>query len=139
MLFDSSEVAAQKVPLFVSFVNCRRLWAVMALQDPHARTIEDVLDHFAVSLVEGLTSERVEEQRKKFGSNELEEQEKKSIFQLIREQFEDLLVRILLLSALVSFFLAHFDDSNHEEGWTAYVEPLVILLILIANAIVGVW
>lgn len=92
-----------------------------------------------MSLVEGLTSERVEEQRKKFGSNELEEQEKKSIFQLIREQFEDLLVRILLLSALVSFFLAHFDDSNHEEGWTAYVEPLVILLILIANAIVGVW
>ena len=46
-------------------------------------------------------------------------------------------MRILLLSAVVSFFLAYVDGT--EEGATAYVEPLVILLILVANAIVGVW
>uniref|UniRef100_A0A7S4S3Y9 P-type Ca(2+) transporter n=1 Tax=Alexandrium monilatum TaxID=311494 RepID=A0A7S4S3Y9_9DINO len=109
------------------------------MEAPHAVTCEAVMDFYKVNLQQGLSEAQVQEQRQRYGLNQLDEQEKKSLWELIIAQFEDLLVRILLLSALVSFFLAYFDEKSAEEGLTAYVEPLVILAILVANAFVGVW
>ncbi|KAG2320166.1 hypothetical protein Bca52824_013379 [Brassica carinata] len=75
-----------------------------------------------------------------YGLNELEKPEGTSIFKLILEQFNDTLVRILLAAAVISFVLAFIDgDEGGEMGITAFVEPLVIFLILIVNAIVGIW
>jgi Ca2+-transporting ATPase len=108
------------------------------IRAPHALSVQEVLNFYGVKLETGLSQQAVEAQREKFGPNCLDEEEGKSLWSLIVAQFEDLLVRILLLSALVSFFLAYFDDQS-VEGWTAYVEPLVILIILVANAFVGVW
>jgi len=104
---------------------------------PHTLSSADVLTHFSVTQEQGLSASQVAEQLAQFGENSLEEQEQKSLLELVLQQFEDLLVRILLLSAFISFLLAYFEGD--AEGWTAYVEPLVILLILIANAFVGVW
>uniref|UniRef100_A0AAQ5XN23 Calcium-transporting ATPase n=1 Tax=Amphiprion ocellaris TaxID=80972 RepID=A0AAQ5XN23_AMPOC len=107
------------------------------MDNAHTKTVEEVYSFFNVNESTGLSLEEVKKQRERYGPNELPAEEGKSLWELVVEQFEDLLVRILLLAACISFVLAWFEEG--EETVTAFVEPFVILLILIANAIVGVW
>ncbi|XP_054391352.1 sarcoplasmic/endoplasmic reticulum calcium ATPase 3 isoform X2 [Pongo abelii] len=107
------------------------------MEAAHLLPAADVLSHFSVTAEGGLSPAQVTGARERYGPNELPSEEGKSLWELVLEQFEDLLVRILLLAALVSFVLAWFEEG--EETTTAFVEPLVIMLILVANAIVGVW
>uniref|UniRef100_A0A4W5K5Y9 Calcium-transporting ATPase n=1 Tax=Hucho hucho TaxID=62062 RepID=A0A4W5K5Y9_9TELE len=107
------------------------------MDNAHTKSASEVLENFGVNENTGLTLEQVKSNLEKYGPNELPAEEGKSLWELVVEQFEDLLVRILLLAACVSFVLALFEEG--EETITAFVEPIVILLILIANAVIGVW
>ncbi|XP_061765451.1 ATPase sarcoplasmic/endoplasmic reticulum Ca2+ transporting 1, like [Nerophis ophidion] len=107
------------------------------MENAHMKAPAECLAFFGVNENSGLTPDQFKKNLDKFGFNELPAEEGKSIWELIVEQFEDLLVRILLLAACISFVLAWFEEG--EETITAFVEPFVILLILIANAVVGVW
>lgn len=105
-----------------------------------AKDVRECVEKYQVNPDLGLSSEEVENKRKIYGYNELEKHEGTSIFKLILEQFNDTLVRILLAAAVVSFVLAWYDgEEGGEMEITAFVEPLVIFLILIVNAIVGIW
>ncbi|KAF5192267.1 Calcium-transporting ATPase 1, endoplasmic reticulum-type [Thalictrum thalictroides] len=105
-----------------------------------AKDVQECVLEYKVDKDLGLRAEQVEELRKIHGLNELEKHDGVSIWSLILEQFNDTLVRILLVAAVISFVLAWYDgDEGGEMGITAFVEPLVIFLILIVNAIVGVW
>ncbi|KAG7235868.1 hypothetical protein INR49_002065 [Caranx melampygus] len=107
------------------------------MDNAHTKTVEEALGFFSVNESTGLSCEQLKKNRERWGPNELPAEEGKSLWELVLEQFEDLLVRILLLAACISFTLAWFEEG--EGTITAFVEPFVILLILIANAIVGVW
>lgn len=103
-------------------------------------SIEQCLKEYNVKLDKGLSSCEVEKRRERYGWNELDKEKGKPLWQLVLEQFDDTLVKILLVAAFISFILAYFHGSDSgESGFEAYVEPLVIVLILVLNAIVGVW
>lgn len=103
-------------------------------------SVDECLKAYNVKLEKGLSSYDVEKQREVYGWNELTKEKGKPLWQLIIEQFDDMLVKILLVAAFISFILAYFEQNDAKEsGFEAYVEPVVIFLILILNAFVGVW
>lgn len=105
------------------------------MEDAFAKSADQVLANFEVNVKSGLKDHQVKALREKWGSNAIPEDPPTPLWELILEQFKDQLVIILLGSAAVSFVLALFEE---EEGWSAFVDPAVILTILILNAVVGV-
>lgn len=127
------------------------------MDNAYAKPADEVLVHLGVDRTSGLTDEQVTRSRAKHGKNgpplsppppperqhqltvcettAIPEEPPTPIWELILEQFKDQLVIILLGSAGISFALALFED---EGGWGAFVDPAVILTILILNAVVGV-
>lgn len=81
----------------------------------------------------GLSQQKVTELRQKYGLNKLNEKKKKTTLQRFLEQFKDVMILILLVAAAVSFVIACVEGNPKE-----FFEPLLILLIVILNAIMGV-
>ncbi|PRW20976.1 calcium-transporting ATPase endoplasmic reticulum-type isoform A [Chlorella sorokiniana] len=105
------------------------------LETAYAQTAEEVLAHYGTDPQRGLTASQVAEARRLHGRNELAPEPGTPFWKLVLKQFDDLLVKILLVAAVVDLLIAL---ASGERGWGAFVEPLVILLILVANATVGV-
>ncbi|XP_073260304.1 calcium-transporting ATPase 3, endoplasmic reticulum-type isoform X2 [Populus alba] len=105
------------------------------MEDAYARSITEVLDFFGVDPGKGLNDSQVALHSKIYGKNVLPEETRTPFWKLVLKQFDDLLVKILIAAAAVSLVLALI---NGETGLAAFLEPFVILLILAANAAVGV-
>lgn len=105
------------------------------MDDAYARPVPEVLAFFQVNQNRGLTDSQVAANRSVFGANELPPEETTPFWRLVLKQFDDLLVKILIIAAATSFFLALI---NGETGFSPFLEPAVILMILAANAAVGV-
>ncbi|KAK4859213.1 hypothetical protein QYF36_001528 [Acer negundo] len=105
------------------------------MEDAYARSATEVLDFFGVEPTKGLTDSQLAHHARIYGKNVLPEEKRTPFWKLVLKQFDDLLVKILIAAAVVSFVLALIDG---DTGLTAFLEPSVILLILAANAAVGV-
>ena len=106
------------------------------LETAHKYTAEEVCKELEVDSKQGLSSQEAASRLAIIGLNELASSPPPTMWEQILEQFKDTLVRILLVAACISFLIAVTDEASTD--WTAYVEPIVILLILIANATIGV-
>ncbi|KAF0914354.1 hypothetical protein E2562_028233 [Oryza meyeriana var. granulata] len=105
------------------------------MEDAYAKSVAEVLAAFGVDRTKGLSDEQVEQHARLYGKNELPQEESTPFWKLVLKQFDDLLVKILIAAAVISFLLARM---NGETGLAAFLEPSVIFLILAANAAVGV-
>ena len=99
----------------------------------HASTAEFLTEN-TINCTTGLSSEAAAQRLSSGGPNALEPPPKPSLRELFAEEFEDVLVRILLASAFISLLLAGFSRSLHD-----LTEPFVICAILVLNALVSCW
>ena len=71
-----------------------------------ARTGDECLDHYETNLSSGLSEKEAQRRLTINGPNELEKEKPTPMWKLVLEQFDDYLVKILLVSAAFSFVLA---------------------------------
>ena len=101
---------------------------------PHSQDLKSLLSALNADPEKGLSAAQVTEQKAKFGENRLREKKKKTTFQRFIDQFKDVMILILIAAAIVSFVVVIM-----EQNWGELFEPALILLIVILNAIMGVY
>ena len=93
------------------------------------KNIEDIFDELNTS-ESGLSSKEAEIRILKYGKNELEEKKKKSWLFKFLEQFNDLMIIILLIVAVFLTFYGLF--FSHE-----YTDAIVIFAVVLINSIMS--
>ena len=81
----------------------------------------------------GLSEQEAKIRLKNSGENKLNPQAKKSIIRQFLAQFSDFCVIILLVACVISFATSLLEHSRD------FVEPVVILIIVVLNAAIGVF
>ncbi|KAJ3315590.1 High affinity Ca2+/Mn2+ P-type ATPase-like protein [Boothiomyces sp. JEL0838] len=75
-----------------------------------SKTTEECCEYLETTFT-GLTSDQIPPRRVKYGSNEIELEEKESILERFIEQFKDPLILMLLCSALLSLLVGQVSDA----------------------------
>lgn len=98
----------------------------------HSQPKEEAIQSLSSNIERGLTSAQVAELQGRFGPNKLNKKRKKTNLQRFLEQFKDVMIIILLIATVISFVIACIEHNPME-----FFEPVLILLIVILNAIMG--
>lgn len=96
-------------------------------------TIDEVLKKYETDEKTGILSEQIKERQSLYGKNELQEKKEKTLLSRFVAQFKDVMIIILLIASLISFVMAMIEKDTKE-----LVEPGLIVLIVILNAILGI-
>ena len=97
----------------------------------HSLAPEDVFERVDTD-EGGLTSEEAERRLEEYGPNEIRREEEISAVKIFLSQFQDFLIYILVLAALLSLGVGLFPGFEPH-----YTDAALILLILLANGVFG--
>lgn len=99
---------------------------------PHSTPKQELLQQLHTSMEQGLSTKDAQQLLTQYGENRLKEKRKKSNLQRFFDQFKDVMILILIAAALISFIIACVEGDPME-----FFEPLLIVLIVVLNAILG--
>ena len=99
----------------------------------HSAPLAHVLEELKADPKRGLSAGEAESRLKTYGPNRLREKKKKSFWKRFTEQLKDFMVIILIIAAAISLITTIL---NHGTDW---VEPIIIVAIVILNALLGVF
>ena len=100
----------------------------------HNRLKEEIIAELNTNPESGLSPTQVAALQRIHGPNRLHEKKKKSLLTRFLDQFKDVMILILIAAAIVSFVVVCL-----EKNWGELFEPALILVIVILNAIMGVY
>lgn len=96
----------------------------------HHANIDEVLRQLQVDPDDGLSLDEAAQRLARHGPNQLRAVEKRSALRRFGDQFKDAMIIILIMAAAISLVVAVYEG----EG---YFEPVLILLIVVLNALLG--
>lgn len=100
---------------------------------PYNSSLDDLYKDLDVNPAEGLDEKSVHQRLEKYGENVLAGKKKVSFIYRFFSQFKDTMTLVLLAAAAISFGVSVY------QGEFDFVEPLIIVLIVVLNAFLGAW
>ncbi len=101
---------------------------------PYKTSLEELISTLQTDRSLGLDENEAAVRKEKYGENKLTEKKKKTAVQRFFDQFKDAMILILIAAAIVSFTVVCV-----ERNWGELFEPALILLIVLLNAVMGVY
>lgn len=92
----------------------------------YSKSIEDVTKDLETDIEKGLSRQEAEERLRKYGANQFQESQKPSIWKMLWEQMNSMLIYILIAAAVVSGIVGEISDA------------VIILIVIVLNAVIGI-
>jgi Ca2+-transporting ATPase len=102
----------------------------------YAETAEAVAKALDADIQTGLSEASAEERFRQYGPNKLDEKPPKTFLERFADQLKDMMIIILFIAAGISLALSAYNASKGLEA--EWIEPVVIVLIILVNGILGV-
>ena len=105
----------------------------------HSLEVNKALDLLDSNADSGLTSQDIQQRLQQYGPNELEETAGRSTWEILLDQFKNIMLLMLIGVALISGFLdlMRLQSGNLKPGEVPFKDTIAILAIVILNGILG--